>query len=85
MSVQDIRLNIHQLLEETSDKDLLKTYLNLLQTLVKFKSQQVIGYDMDGNPITASSISSQADEAVKRVKAGNFIRHEDLMKEVENW
>jgi hypothetical protein len=85
MSAQDIRLNIDKILDNTQDKDLLETYLSLLKTLAGFKSRQVTGYDMEGNSISVEELEQQAEEAVGRVRAGNFIRHHDLMKEVENW
>lgn len=51
----------------------------------EYKKPEVIGYNVDGSPITADEIRRCAKAASGRVKAGDFLTREEIEKEIENW
>ncbi len=48
-------------------------------------SVEVIGYELDGTPITKRTYIEKIKAAQQRVASGNFITQEDLEKEMEQW
>ncbi len=85
MTVQKIRRSIHEMIDQTSNPSILKTYHEILKNLFKMQESMVIAYTTDGQPLTESEYIRQIIEASQRVKSGEYIRHEDLEKEVNNW
>ena len=51
----------------------------------EYNQNKIIGYNIDGSSITKEDLKKRVNAASKRVKSGDFIRQEELNKEVENW
>jgi hypothetical protein len=51
----------------------------------EYKASGIIGYKVDGTPLTRKELAQRVTSASKRVKSGNFISQEEVEKEVENW
>ena len=45
----------------------------------------IVGYTAKGKPLTKFELKNRAKAASIRVKSGDFISHEEIEKEVENW
>lgn len=85
MTAQQARNSINQVLDKVDNPAVLEAYYQILLNLMKVHDHAAIGFDSDGNPLTASDLEKEVVAASKRVKAGKFIRHEDLKKQMENW
>ena len=89
MTVQDYKVSISGLLFDVEDKAVLEACFTLLEkhlTIKKAKNKQkIVGYALSGEPITVAQLEKEVSGAVERVKKGKGIRHEDLLKEMENW
>jgi hypothetical protein len=51
----------------------------------EYQKPIVVGYNVDGSPITKEHLLKRAKAASKRVKSGDFISQEELEKEIDNW
>lgn len=51
----------------------------------EYKKPVIVGYNVDGTPITQKGLKSRVKAASKRVKSGDYISQEEVEKEVENW
>jgi hypothetical protein len=51
----------------------------------EYTKSDVVGYNVDGSPITKESLLKRAKAASQRVKSGDYIKQEEVDKEVENW
>lgn len=89
MTAQDYKVSISGLLFDVEDKDILEACFTLLEKHLKVKKaknkQKVVGYSLSGEPITVAQLEKEVLEAIERVIGGKGIRHEDLIKEMENW
>jgi hypothetical protein len=60
-------------------------FLRLVYAMSKEYGSSLIGYTTKGMPITKLELKNRVKAASKRVKSGDFIAHEELEKEIENW
>ncbi|PTM13830.1 MAG: hypothetical protein DA408_05065 [Bacteroidetes bacterium] len=85
MSATEIRAEVHQMIDEVDD-NLLEAIHAMLGTYKKRQEEDpIVGYEIDGTPITVSTLEQQADEAVAQVERGEYITLEELAKESEEW
>jgi len=57
----------------------------LQQVHVILESIEIIGYELDGSPITKRNCLDKLKSAQKRVSSGDYITQEDLENEMEKW
>jgi hypothetical protein len=55
-----------------------KSIVKMIKTFIKGKSTE-------NKRISIEQYNQELDEAVRRVEAGDFITHEDLVEEMKNW
>lgn len=85
MSTVDMRAEMHQMIDEV-DNALLEAIHAMLGTYKKRQEEDpIVGYEIDGTPLTLSTLEKQADEAVAQVERGEYITLEELEKESEQW
>jgi hypothetical protein len=81
MGAAELRKELHNYIDHADE-----TFLKMVYAMSKeYKSSGVVGYNVDGSPISQEDLKKRVKAASKRVKAGNYITQEDLEKEVENW
>jgi hypothetical protein len=81
MSTQEIKNELHQYIDNA---DL--TFLKMVQAMSKaYNKEAIVGYDIDGTPISEQHLKNRVKAASKRVKSGDFITQEEIEKEIENW
>jgi hypothetical protein len=81
MRTSEIRKEIHDYIDQADDR-----FLKLVHAMSKkYENSLIIGYTSKGEPITKTELQERVKAASKRVKSGDFISHEELEKEVENW
>jgi hypothetical protein len=81
MGVAELKEELHNYIDHADER-----FLKMVYAMSKeYKESGVIGYGVDGTPITHKELVKRVTSASKRVKSGNFITQEDIEKEVENW
>lgn len=81
MGVAELKVELHNYIDHADERFLKMVYAMSRE----YKESVVIGYNVDGTPITPKELAQRVTSASKRVKSGNFITQEDVEKEVENW
>ena len=84
MSKTEIRSQINTYLEQLDDS-FLKAIHSMLATYVKEQNEQIIGYDINGKPITASEAKAQYDKDLIEVKNGSYSTIEDIKEKSKQW
>jgi len=80
----DIQAEKLQLIEElTKIQDM--RIVEQIKQLLKQKNNPVVGYKVNGDPITRKQLIMQIEEAEKRIDNGEYSTQEDVEKESENW
>ncbi|MCR9055272.1 MAG: hypothetical protein NXI26_25730 [bacterium] len=81
MSTVEMRGKVHQIIGEV-DPAPLEAIHAMLETYQKRREDDpVVGGELDGTPITASTLEQQADDAIEQVARGEYITLEELEKE----
>lgn len=81
MGVQKLREELHDFINHADE-----TFLKMVYAMSKeYKKSDVIGFEVDGSPLTKDRLVKRAKAASKRVKSGDFITQEEVEKEIENW
>ena len=79
----DIQAEKYALIEELMKvQDV--TIVSEIKTML-LNRNKVVGYEADGQAITASQMKSDILSAKKRIESGQYTTQEDLEREVENW
>ena len=82
MSKSEIRSQINTYLEQLGDS-FLKAIHSMLATYVKEQNEHIIGYDINGKPITASEAKVQYDKDL--VQNGFYSTIEDIKEKSKQW
>jgi hypothetical protein len=81
MTAIALRKEVQQYISHADDR-----FLKMVHAMSReYENTLVAGYTAQGKPITKDELKERVKAASKRVKAGDFIAHEELEKEVENW
>ncbi len=67
-------------LKSAGNESVITQFERLQQELNK-----VVGYEVDGTPITTAKLLVDIATAEQQISEGNYISHDDLKKESENW
>ena len=78
MSARDLKLSIHQLLEQTEDTETLALVYALLKKLTFFDESGIIGYEPDGTPITDEEFVESVLESSREAKTGKIFTHAEM-------
>ena len=84
MSAVELKNQIHQYLNQVDDS-FLKAIHSMLDTYVKGRKDEVIGYDTKGEPILASQAKKQYEKDLKAVENGAYITNKELRKVSKEW
>jgi hypothetical protein len=77
MGVTELKEKLHNYIDHADER-----FLKMVYAMSKeYKVPTIIGYKVDGAPLTRKELAQRVTSASKRVKSGNFISQE----EVENW
>lgn len=80
MGIPELRKEVHSYIDHADE-----TFLKMVHAMSKEYKATIVGYNVDGTPITQENLRNRVKAASKRVKAGQYITQEDLEKEIENW
>ena len=74
MSIAELRLQLHEVIDTLSDKEQLEAIYALLKR-----------EDSPMKRMTKEEYTSAIDESIDQIKKGQFLTQEELEKESENW
>lgn len=74
MSIAELRLQLHEVIDTLSNKE----QLEAIYTLLKRE-------DSPMKRMTKEEYTSAIDESIDQIKKGQFLTQEELEKESENW
>ncbi len=81
MDIQTEKLHLIEELARIQDIHIIEQ----IKQLLKQKNNPVVGYEINGDPITRKQLIKRIEEAEKRIDNGEYVTQEDLEKESENW
>jgi hypothetical protein len=81
MEAQDLRTELHRMIDQISDVD----FLTALREIVQRTGQPIVGYTPKGGPVTKEQYIKDIGEAQQRARAGKYTSVEDLEKNSEKW
>lgn len=79
MDLQAAKLNVIQKIVGVTKSSLLEKISDLLD------KEMVVGYTVEGEPLTKEVYDSRLEKAEAQIKSGEFISQEDLEAESKNW
>ena len=85
IDVQAEKKAIIQRVEQIDDADLIQAVKSILDYGMRRNKDSVVGYRINGKPITSLDLESNIVEAERDAEAGDYQTIEDLKKESENW
>ena len=77
MEAQDIRTELHRMIDQISDVD----FLTALRDIVQRTGQPIVGYTPKGEPLTKQQYIKDIGQAEHRARAGSYTSVEDLEKD----
>ncbi len=83
MKSAEIKEYIHQNIDKLDSRFLQAMYA-MMQSYISDENS-IVGYRVDGEPISKRELKSSVLEAEKRIEAGEYTTQEDLEKESETW
>ena len=79
MDIQTIKLDLMQKLLIVRNQSVLKKINRILDKEV------IVAYTVEGKPLTKEQYNKELEAGEKEIEAGNYITHEELIKESEKW
>jgi hypothetical protein len=79
MDLQSAKINVMQKIMGVNKKSLLDKINKILD------EEMVVGYTVEGKPLTRESYNKRLQIADAQILAGEYQTQEDLEKESENW
>jgi hypothetical protein len=81
MTATVLRKEVQQYISHADER-----FLKMVYAMSKeYEDTIVVGFTAKGNSLTKVDLKNRVKAASKRVKSGDFISHEEMKKEVENW
>jgi hypothetical protein len=79
MGLQAVKLNVVKKILSLEQESIIKKIEQILD------NEMVVGYTIDGKPLTQKAYNERIELAEKQLKNGQTISQDDLEKESENW
>ena len=81
MGTVELRKEVRSYIDKADER-----FLRMVDAMRKeYEEPDVVGYEVDGTPITQEDLKKRVKAASERVKAGHYTTQEDLEKEMESW
>ncbi len=85
MTTQEIRITIHDLVNETDDPEILRSiYVLLKKLLATGVDNGIVGYEADGTPVSSDDLIASVLEAEEDIKNGRIVSLQELKAELNN-
>ena len=79
MNLQAAKLDVVRKLLNVQRGALLEKISNLLD------KEMIVAYTVEGKPLTKGAYNNRLQKAEQQIKSGDYLTHEALEKESENW
>lgn len=79
MRIEAVKLNVVKKILSLEQESVIKKIEEILD------NEMVVGYTVDGKPLTQKAYNERIEFAEKQLKNGETINQDDLEKESENW
>lgn len=79
MGIHAVKLNLVKKILSLEQESIIKKIDEILE------NEMVVGYTVDGKPLTQKTYNERIELAEKQLKSGQTISQNDLEKESENW
>lgn len=80
MDIHAEKLRLIEELARIQDIQIIEQIKQLLN-----QKNPVVGYEINGDPITRKQLIKRIEAAEKRIDGGEYITQEDIEKESQNW
>ncbi len=81
MGVKKLREELHEYIDKADER-----FLKMVSAMSKeYNKNTIVGYNVDGLPITQEKLRERAKSASQKVKSGDYISQEEVEKEIRNW
>ena len=81
MGTVELRKEVRSYIDKADER-----FLRMVDAMRKeYEEPEVVGYEVDGTPITQEDLKKRVKADSARVKAGHYTTQEDLEKEMESW
>ncbi len=81
MSIIELKEELHHFIDNADE-----TFLKMIYAISKeYKKTAIVGYNVDGTPISQDDLKNRVKAASKRVKSGDYISQEEMEEEVKDW
>lgn len=84
MSTVEVRKAVHSYIDQIDD-NFLKVVHAMLETHIDNQTNEVVGYEPNGDPITLAVLKERVKQSEEDYKNGNYVTLEQLEKEMEEW
>lgn len=81
MGVPELKNELHDFISHADERFLKMVYAMSRE----YQKSTVVGYNTDGSPITHQHLAERVKAASKRVKSGDFITQDEVIREMETW
>lgn len=79
-------MNLHAVKIDMVQKLLALNTASVIERINKILDKEIIvGYTVEGKPLTKEAYNKRLQKAEKQIKAGHYITQEELETESENW
>lgn len=85
MSAQKLKLSILEIINKENDEVVLRAIKDVVESIVSIKKKQVVGYAVNGEPITGEELEKSVLTASENAKKGNLVSQEVLLEQMKNW
>jgi hypothetical protein len=85
MSTEALKSSINQLIEKENDEAVLMAIKEVVKSIVSIKKKQIVGFGVDGEPITGEQLSKKVLAASENAAKGNVLSHDDLLMQMKSW
>ena len=80
MNINKLREELHKYIDQAD-----RTFLKMVHAMSKeYEQSEIVGYTVEGDPITQKDLKNRVKEASDRVKSGDYITQDEVDKEVKN-
>ncbi len=81
MGVAELRKELLDYINQADER-----FLKMVYAMSKeYKKPDIVGYNVDGSPVAKEDLVKRVTSASKRVKSGDFVSQENVVKEIEDW
>ena len=80
MNAPEIRLELHKIIDQIKDSQLLEAVYTLLTS-----QRKIAAYTTDGKPLTKEVMDAMLEASESDIKSGRLTNHRIVKEEIQSW